>query len=117
MENTITDYDLDDYFRELSTKYKSREVQISRYLKNKISDNKKVVQKNIDIAISQIRDWYNRRRYIRTCCYCPNFTFQDNNEAYKVYLHGLIYNDEISRINKNNNIEIEILDDYKLIKI
>lgn len=54
MENTITDYDLDDYFRELSTKYKSREVQISRYLKNKISDNKKVVQKNIDIAISQI---------------------------------------------------------------
>ena len=54
MENTITDYDLDDYFRELSTKYKSRAVQISRYLKNKISDNKKVVQKNIDIAISQI---------------------------------------------------------------
>lgn len=217
MENTITDYDLDDYFRELSTKYKSREVQISRYLKNKISDNKKVIQKNIDIAISQIRDWYNRRRYIRTCCYCPNFTFQDNNEsyerlvsdfyaylkmrdeiknnmskvvsildemvkwskqknleykqekeqvlksmtnkyntyltnseieyvfkycsdmalqntleintdiyvvelkqiyeAYKVYLHGLIYNDEISRINKNNNTEIEILDDYKPIKI
>ena len=38
-------------------------------------------------------------------------------EAYKVYLHGLIYNDEISRINKNNNIEIEILDDYELIKI
>ena len=35
MENTITDYDLDDYFSELSTKYKSREVQISRYLKNK----------------------------------------------------------------------------------
>lgn len=83
MENTITDYDLDDYFRELSTKYESREVQISRYLKNKISDNKKVVQKNIDIAISQIRDWYNRRRYIRTCCYCPNFTFQDNNESYE----------------------------------
>lgn len=203
MENTITDYDLDDYFRELSTKYESRAVQISRYLKNKISDNKKVIQKNIDIAISQIRDWYNRRRYIRTCCYCPNFTFQDNNEsyerlvsdfyaylkmrdemvkwskqknleykqekeqvlksmtnkyntyltnseieyvfkycsdmalqntleintdiyvvelkqiyeAYKVYLHGLIYNDEISMINKNNNTEIEILDDYKPIKI
>lgn len=38
-------------------------------------------------------------------------------EAYKVYLHGLIYNDEISMINKNNNIEIEILDDYKPIKI
>ena len=40
MENTITDYDLDDYFRELSTKYKSREVQISRYLKNKTLDGK-----------------------------------------------------------------------------
>ena len=40
MENTITDYDLDDYFRELSTKYKSREVQISRYLKNKKLDGK-----------------------------------------------------------------------------
>ena len=38
-------------------------------------------------------------------------------EAYKVYLHGLIYNDEISMINKNNNTEIEILDDYKPIKI
>jgi hypothetical protein len=40
VENTITDYDLDDYFRELSTKYKSREVQISRYLKNKKLDGK-----------------------------------------------------------------------------
>lgn len=40
MENTITDYDLDDYFRKLSTKYKSREVQISRYLKNKKLDGK-----------------------------------------------------------------------------
>lgn len=40
MENTITDYDLDDYFRELSTKYKSREVQISIYLKNKKLDGK-----------------------------------------------------------------------------
>ena len=40
VENTITDYDLDDYFSELSTKYKSREVQISRYLKNKKLDGK-----------------------------------------------------------------------------
>lgn len=40
MENTITYYDLDDYFRKLSTKYKSREVQISRYLKNKKLDGK-----------------------------------------------------------------------------
>ena len=58
MENTITDYDLDDYFRELSTKYKSREVQISRYLKNKISDKlnlKNVINKDMSY-LSNVRE-------------------------------------------------------------
>lgn len=74
MENTITDYDLDDYFRELSTKYKSREVQISRYLKNKKLDGK---LSDISMYLKKKSNWG------CFCCYYPNFTFQDNNEAYE----------------------------------
>ena len=60
MENTITDYDLDDYFRELSTKYKSREVQISRYLKKEAIGDAFVVITLIllfKIIMSLMKDW------------------------------------------------------------
>ena len=53
-----------------------------------------------DIAISQIRDWYNRRRYIRTCSYCPNFTFQDNNESYERLVSDFYARSEERRVGK-----------------